>query len=219
MRKLIYVIFASILFIVGCKTDVTVEVYSSDLQRVATDRTAKLMVSTLMAIEIPSSKNCDEYTSQIVDIMKGLVRDFKPRECTTKGMESFLMLELQSPLMPSIDAWKAADRLFGVAISSEQRAVVVTLNRDKFAALNKRMNDEFHRTLNLAESKVTMILHNDERTPQTYGLGGALVNGQPIYERRYIEIEARRKATIQLSDVGSATLAKYGQVIVLKLKS
>lgn len=219
MRKSVYVVFASILFIAGCKTDVTVELYSSDLQRVGADKTAILMVSTLMAIEIPSSKECDKYTSQIVTIMKGLVQDFKPRECTTRGMDSLLMAELQSPLLPSMDAWKAADALFGVAISSEQNAVVITLNRDKFAALNKRMNDEFHQTLNLAESKVTMILHNDERTPQTYGLGGALVNGQPIYERRDIEIEARRKATIQLSDIGSASLVKYGQVIVLKLKS
>ena len=218
MRKSIYVVFISILFIAGCKTDVTVEVYSSDLQRVKADETAELMVSTLMAIEIPSSDQCDKYTSQIVGIMKGLVQDFRPRECTTRDMDSFLVGELQSPLLPGMNAWKAADALLGIVISSERSIVLLTLNRGKFARLNKRMNDEFHQTLNLAKSKVTMILHNDERTPQTYGMGGALVNGQPIYERRDIEIEARRKATIRLSDVGSAALVKYGQVIVLNLE-
>ena len=116
-------------------------------------------------------------------------------------------------------AWRATDTLFGVVISGDRSAVVLALNRDKFALLNKRTSDKFSQTLNLAKSKVTMILHNDERTPQTYGLGGAFVNGRPVYERVYVEIKRRGKATIQLSNVGAEALAKHGKVIVLDLKS
>lgn len=223
MRNSIYVVLVLLLFIAGCKTDVTVEVYSSDLQTVKADATAKLTVLTLLAIEIPSSSECDKYTSQIVGIMKDFVPDFKPRECTREGMESFLVGELQSPLLSSMDAWKAADALIGVIISATgsdlKDKVFLTLNRSKFAKLNKKMDDEFHQTLDISKSKVTMVLHNDERTPQTYGIGGALLNGQPIYERSFIEVGARRNVRIQLSDVGSAALVKNGQVILLNLKS
>ena len=218
MKKLTYAVVTAFLFLVGCRTDVTVEVYSSDLRTVATDDTAKLTAATLMAIQIPSADKCAEYTPQIVEIMKGLVDDFKPQGCKQEQMDSFLVAEIQSPLVPSMEAWEKSDALFGVAVLAHRETVAITLNRKKYAVLNKRMNDKFHQTLDLPKSKITMILHNDERGLQTYGVRGAFVNGAPMYEPQNVDVKRRGKATILLSNVGSASLAKHGYVIVLGLK-
>ena len=213
-----YLALALLLLVAGCKTNVTVEVYSSDLQATISNG-EKLPVATLMEIQIPSADECEKYSGRIAEIMKGLVKNFNPRECKRKEMEAFLLADVQSPLLVGNEAWKAADSLFGVVVSSDKKRVFVALNLEKFATLNSRMRSEFHQTLKLDESKVTMILHNDERTPMTVGLGGAMVDGKPLYQRRDVEIKRRGKATIELSNVGSAALAKEGQVMVLGLKS
>ena len=39
------------------------------------------------------------------------------------------------------------------------------MNVEKYSLLAERTHEKFHQRINLAESKVTLILNNDERTP------------------------------------------------------
>ena len=167
MKLLFCTIVVALLFIGGCKTDVTVEVYSSDLRKVVTNKTSGLTTSMIMAIEIPSVEKCDEYAPQIADIMKGLVKSFSPQGCKRVEMESRLLAEIQIPLSPSMAAWDRANSLFGLAVSDKAGGVVVTLDLDKYEILSKRMQKKFYQSVDLSKSKVTMILHNDERNTQT----------------------------------------------------
>ncbi len=218
MKRIAYAVVAIVLFSGGCKTDVTVEVYSSDLHKVVTDKTSGLMTPMIMAIEIPSEQKCDEYTPQIADVMKGLVNSFSPQGCKRMGMESRLLAEVQIPLSPSMAAWDRANSLFGLVISDKTGGVVVTLDLDKYEILSKRMQSKFHQSVNLSESKVTMILHNDERNTQTYRVGGAFINRDPVYQKQWINLKRRGKVEIQLSNVGSASLAKHGHALILAFK-
>ena len=166
----------AVLFLAGCKTNVTVEVYSSDLDMVATDKSAILTTPTQMAIEIPSVGKCAEYTPQIVDIMKGVVKDFDPKGCKRQGMESFLIGELQTPIVSSTAVWEKTDSLFGLVVKG---AASIMLNRKKYQALSKRMSDKFHQTLKLQDSTISIVLHNDMRETVTYAVEGVFVDGDP----------------------------------------
>ena len=211
MKSVLFGLFFCVA-LVGCRTDVTVEVYSSDLRVV--DKDNKLTTPGTMAIEIPSANNCDEYTPQVVAIMKGIVEKFKPQGCKRERMDSFLLAEIDLPIVPSLETWAAQDALFGVVVSEDpknrERAVLVTLNNDKYEILNKRMRDKFHQKADLSKSKVTVILHNDERKPLVFQAGAVFVDGMPILARQLFNLKRRSKARLELSNVHTAFLSKKG---------
>ena len=220
MKQLSYAAMTLVLFLVGCKTDVTIEVFSSDLRAVSTENRADMMTPMTMAIEIPSTDKCDEYGARIADVMKGLVHDFAPQGCKRNGMDSRLLAAFQVPLKPSMEAWKKAPSLFGVTVGDAESAirVAVVLSLEKYDLLTKRMRAEFHQRINLAESKVTVVLNNDERTPLTIYTGGVFLNKDPVHAGREFNLKRRGKAVIELSNVSSAFLAKHGHAGVVVLK-
>lgn len=217
-RYLILLGLVTIMLLVsGCKANLLVELYSSDLRSVDTAKTG-LTTPAIMEFQIPSADECDKYAAQIVALMKEVVQHFKPQGCLTRELESFLKAEVQSPIVPNMSSWEESGALVGVVV--DKGSVVVTLNRSKFEVLNTRMQGEYLRTLNLADSTVTVIVNNDERETQKYETRGALVNGEPIYhEGKDIEVPRRGKAKIELSNVGSAFLAKNGYAPVVTFKS
>ena len=205
---------AFLFLLAGCRTDVTVEVYSSDLRVVAEDKT--FTTPGMMAIEIPAANNCDEYTPQIVEIMLGVVEKFTPQGCKRVGMESFLTAEIELPVLPSQKMWRATNALFGVVVEDRpqhmERVVEVTLNTDKHKSLNGRMRAKFHQKLDLSKSKVTVVLHNDERGTIKYRAAGVFVNGEPIAGRPTLTLNRRGRVRIELSNVQAAYLARRGAV-------
>lgn len=201
------------LAIAGCRTDVTVEVYSSDLRAVTAD--TPLSTAGTMAIQIPSASECDKYTAQIVAIMKGVVDKFMPQGCKSVGMDSFLMAEISVPVVVDPD-WKGGNKLFEllVAVADDHpdlrgRIVIVGLNRDKYEILSKRMRKEFHQKLDLAKSKLTILLRNDERQDARFQVDMVFVDGQPR-NMQTLNLKRRGVARIELSNVHAAFLEKEG---------
>lgn len=217
-----HLLFSTLLLLVlaGCRTDVTVDVYSSDLKRVATGETS-LMTSATMSVEIPSASECDKYSTQITNIMRGVVKDFKPQGCEQKEMNSFLLGEIQVPLLPILPVWTATEELFVVAVvagrNGKGKHVLLALDQNKYKTLNKRMENEFAQGVNLSKSKITMILYNDERGPMKYRVGGVFVNGDPIVAGTTRSLNRRKKVRIEASNVGAAFLAKHGVLAFLGL--
>ena len=116
---------SSVIFMVGCKLDVTQELYSSDLRDVAVNATTGLMSTMTMAIEIPSVKNCEEYASKIADVMSGLIHGFVLKGCKNFGvMDSRMMMDVQIPLLHNEELWQQSDSLFGVLLAKTPRVLV-----------------------------------------------------------------------------------------------
>ena len=92
----------------------------------------------------------------------------------------------------------------------------MVLNRNKYSLLKDQVSKKTPMQLDLSESTISVILHNDGREARTYEVRGAFVNGEPIYQRQEISVKRRRKATIQVSNVGAASLTKHGHVVVLR---
>ena len=96
------------------------------------------------------------------------------------------------------------------------QVVSVAMNQSTYRTLNDRMDKEFSQRLKIEKSKVTLVLHNDERNDLNFRTGATFVNGQPVSTASFT-LRRRDKSTIELSNVHSALLAKTGRAVVFML--
>ena len=228
-RTTVAVTAALALTIAGCKMNVTPELYLSDLRAVIEDGTYGMTTPTAIAVEIPSTEECGEYTAKIRDVLTGILESYEARGCTSEGMDSWLNLEAKVPIMHGLElGQKGLDNgslpLFSVFVSPilEGRfeglvAICLHVNREKYRLLNERMSDLFYQKIDLAASAVGMLLNNDERKPASYSVGGSFLNGVPVFKWQQFSLERRDSADLALSNVGAAALEAEGGVCPLAL--
>ena len=197
----------------GCKLNLTADLYSTDL-RAAKAGTPDLFAPATLAFQVPSVDKCDEHSASISEIMAGILDDFTPKGCKREDMESFLLGDTQMPLFVSEDEWIKSDELLGIILfdrpDPEHIGIGVVLNTDKYGILTNRMNEKFHQTIDLSDSKVTLVLNNDERNSVTFAVIGAFVNSSPVLGEQEFKLNRRQKVDILLSDVATAFLAHKG---------
>ena len=213
-KKLKLVASALALTIVaGCKMNLTADVYSSDLRDVAAG-TTDLTAPATLALQVPGTDKCDEHTAEISEIMAGVVNDFAPKGCESVEMDSFLMADIQMPLLNSESAWKQSNSLFGVVVATNGDSIdaLIMLNIDRYEILTKRMKEKFYQSVDLSQSKVTLVINNDERNSVSFSAEAVFVNGEPVLNKTVYELKRRHKAEIRFSNVATAYMAKYGIV-------
>lgn len=224
MKKLLSLITVAGLVVVtaGCKLNMRSEAYVSDLRAVANGAAGITTPATLMA-EIPSHDECDKYTAAFSQVMHGLMRDFSPKGCEQEGMNSYLLVEAQLPLVHSDETWKQADSLFGILTTSASAieqgiGVALIMDLQKYNTLNTRMDDEFSQKIDLAASRLTMVLNNDERGAGEYLTQGVFVDESPVIEKQAFALKRRQQDEIRISNVGAAYLEQHGFAPILILK-
>ena len=216
----VMLVFA-VIVISGCKLDVTQEVYSSNLRDVALNATSGLMFPMKMAIEIPSTQDCNEYKADVPEVLKGLFHSFSPRGCEEVEMDSWLIVDTQIPLTHIEETWHELDSLFGLLsepeILGDDIFLFAMLNLDKYKLLNKRMSDKFLQSINLTDSKIIVILNNDERESLYIHTVGVFVDNYPENQGVWYKLNHRESVEIKLSNVGAGSLARVGFARVLVL--
>lgn len=198
--------------------DVEPEVYVSDVRSVALGATGIVTPATI-SVQVPSVDRCDEYTSSILPMIGGMLESAVPRGCEYVEVESRLLLDAQIPMI-EIDSQNNDGSLFSIGVLTRtDGAVAVSLivDMEKYSSLGETIYDEFYQRLDLAGSRITFILNNDEAGPVSYMVRDVFVNGQPEANTETYELERRRRVEITLSDVGSAYLEKHGFSMVLLL--
>ena len=198
----------------GCKMNLTADLYSTDL-RDAKAGTADLTTPATMAFQVPGTDKCDEYTTKIKDIMEGVVREFAPKGCQKDGTDSFLLADIQISIVATEESWGATDALFGILVvegrtNPNDIGVAIALDREKYRILLQQMKKEFHQTIDLAASKVILVLNNDDRGTIRFGVREVFLNADPVHGEKDFELIRRHKVEIRLSDVATAHLAKTG---------
>ena len=211
---------AVLILAVGCKINLTADIYSSDLRDVAAG-TVGLTAPATMAFQVPGADDCAEHTIKITELMTGIM-PITPRGCESVEMESFLLADIQVPVLNSEKAWIDSDALFGLLVNkltdSEDIGVLVAMNVEKYGLLAQRTSEKFHQRINLAESRVTLILNNDQRSTLSFSTKEVFVNAEPAHGVHEHELARRHKAELRLSNVATAYLAKRGAASVFVLK-
>ena len=216
MKRLLFTLtlFGAITFLVGCKLQMMTDLYSSDLYATAAANQGFTTPATL-ALPVTSVENCEEETAKIVAIMQGIVDPFMPKGCERRDMESYMLASLQLPLLDSMSAWDKTNSLFGIIAQQDADNnsinVILLMHLELYEILNERVKNEYFQSLDLDESKFTIILNNDERKDIVIVAKHAFVQGQPVLAETYTA-SRRDQISIELSDVSTAFLAQHGAV-------
>ena len=225
MRRLTVVAAAGLAIILtGCKMNVTPELFTSDIRAVAIEGLTDLSTPATLAIEVGSMDTCRERTGQFEAILRDLVPEFSSRGCEGTGNDVYLVASIQIPLVNTFAAWADAQSLFGVMMypaEEQPDAIGVFFLADpvRFAQLNEQMKSEFYQGIDLADSRVKVVLSNDERSEARFTVNDVYFNGQPIQGLSRIEVTLKRRhdAAIILSNVGLNALIEGQPVATLLL--
>ena len=171
----------------GCKMDVTPELYVSDLRAVVGGETGLTTPATL-AIGVGSKENCEKQSDAFAAMLKEMVREFSLRGCEGSGTDVALTASIQIPIVATEEAWKEARTLYGVVVRAmdERIGVFFLVDPRLYADLNERIKKETYRSIDLDESRVKVVLSNDERREVRFTVNDAYFNGRPVQglERR-----------------------------------
>ena len=219
MRILLATVVAATI-LSACNFDVAPELYVSDLKDVASGKELSLLTPTTLTIEIPSCDKYDEYAKRLSGVAVGMLPEFRPRGCEDGGFRDLLRAEALIPIVADPKVWSDTGSMFGFLVEGQEGKIAVTMlvDQNKQGVLADRLDDEFHRTLDLSKSTIKVVLNNDLRALHTYVVKGVFVNGLPIAEPERFELERRRTAEIVLSNVAASRLARHGAVHALILE-
>ena len=209
------------LWVTGCKLEVRQELYVSDLRELAEEGSTGTVATMLMGIQVPSEDRCSEYSARLTNMFAGMLSELSARGCRRVGFETYLVLEAEVPVVPTSDAWQQSGSLLGVRVAPHKtghRAVLAMLNLDKYEILRRRMSREPGAgSFQIKDSKITTIVINDTRGPQTLGPTGVFVDDAPWPYVKRLTLKRRKKAEIVLSNVLAAHLEKSGSALVFML--
>ena len=206
-----WVVVLAALSVAGCKMNLRADIYTADVMDAAAG-TAGLVAPAKLALQVPDIEECDKHTSEIEAIMAGVVSHFAPKGCERADMESYLVADIRMPIVTSEAEWKASDALFGVLIREQEDGlgVGIGMKLSKYGVLTSRMKEKFHQTVDIADSRVIVVLNHDEREAARVAVGGAFVDAKPVPDETEFDVQRRQRLVIRLSDVATAHLAGRG---------
>ena len=222
MKELWVYIFAicTLIFLSGCKFNVTADLYIADIREVVLKENSNLTTSATLEVEVPSQEKCNESSDELIRLMEGLVLNLSPRGCVDIGFSTYLLLDTDIPIVNGMIAWEQADTLLGVMtlISDNVVQVYMMNNLEKFEILSKRVRDEHFQSLDISKSIIKVILNNDAQT-ETITARGVFLNGDPVDNFEEYELKRRKELEIKLSNVAAANLGTDGNAFAFLLQN
>ena len=203
----------------GCKLNFITSVHMTHLHNVAFNQATDVTTPTTIEIQIPSKSECDEYADTYIDFIEEFVIDAIDRGCAKKGSEAYLAIEVETPIVDSIEAWEEANTLFGVflADADDQINVFVMNNSALYGVLEKKMRNKFDIAPDLSNVRVSVFLNNFRRHEYLL-VRGIFLNQDPIDNFQEIQYRRRQRRAIGLSDVGIAHLESKGHAFAFAFK-
>ncbi len=204
----------------GCKLHIAPEVYLSDLRVAAVDDESGLTTSTRISVQIPSSDECAKYRTEISKVVHGMFPEYAIAGCRSEGFESFLDIDAMIPLVNTKMEWDDSRALLGILSLQDNGDISVgmLLNTHRYDVLSKRMKDEFFQDLDLTDSRIRLIVNNDARRTKHFIVEGVFLNGdRPVLKAAKFPIKRRQKVEITLSNVAASSLARHGEVPVIRV--
>ena len=225
--------FIKMLFLAGismifsaCKTNLTTDLYMSDLHGIAWEGGENVTTSATMEFEIISREQCQKSANRIARIIDRYVLDFTPISCYDEGLDTFLKADIQMDVIHALhqEEFFRNGRLFAVMVLTESYLtdhifVYFQTNQDTLNHLKKKVRAEFNQDVEIEQSDIIFVVNNDLSNKIDIGVGGAFVNGRALNETssalyegesEKITLQRRRKAEIMLSDVETAIQAEGG---------
>ena len=210
---------AVLLFLSGCKFDLIAELRLRDVRIVGESEDTQLFTQANLEFSIPSDEHCKEYSTKLVSMLEGYVLNVDFRSCEADEHGANLVLNFRIPVINGLEAWQEANLLFGIVVIESDLALGAFManNLDIYQVVARRLSLEFGKSLNMADSKITVLVRTF-LSPETIFVNGVFANDKPMDGAKEILLKRRERISIQLSNVGAANLAENGASLILFLK-
>jgi len=203
-------LFVAIGLLAGCKSQLTAEIYTSDILAVASGET--LDVPILFENEVPGEENCREYGPKLA---QAFAKGFSEAEfvgCAEEGYTHLVQIRVRAPMWRVVEGEAAPVRSaasIGVSIDGNKTWAVFATDTALAEAIWGAMPSEIS-MMRAANSQLALRAEvmNDTRDPVTVAYFNAFVDGRPVMYSMEEELRGRDKLTIQMSDVANATFAE-----------
>ena len=207
-----------ILVLSSCKTDFSVDTYTSDFfieDNVETIAT--------MSVEIPScnSEKIEEYKEEFLSLFSNN-SNAKIVDCKQEGMTDYLVAQISADITSQgsdkdlvlIRLQQTEKEIEGVTYSI--RGLSAALNKDFLTRVNTLMEKNYQK-LKYENLKFELKLINDSKKDISYTARYVWVNNEPYIEKFREILKNRDKITIRTNNVVNALILNHKQPLLLYL--
>ena len=224
MKRLTVVAAGLAVVLSGCKMDVTPELFTSDIRAVAIEGVEDLTTPATLAIGVGSMDTCKKHAEKFAMILSEKVQSFSSRGCEGTGTDVELVSSIQIPLVNEAVHWQISGSMFGILVQPLEQyggaiGVFFLADAEQYETLNDQIRSEFYRSIDLKDSRVKVVLSNDERGEARFTVNDVYFNGKPIQglERQEHTLDRRHDAEVVLSNVALNALVEGHPVATLLL--
>lgn len=189
----------------GCKADIALSVFASDVIAAhggATDRA----VTAVVGIE---AIRCLERGPEALPALQEQLPGVEFIGCRDGGMETFAEFRARLPLLPAEPAG-AAPALLNVALKPHDeggKLALFYLDGTRMDATFRAMPQDIRASIaGELEPAISLRVHNDTASDWTFTVQGVFVDGQARQMPTDVTLPPRGEAMVRLSDVGNAAL-------------
>ena len=214
------VLSVSCLVFCGCELESTIVIYSGDIEDVLASPESKTDIHATLNFLVPilGTENCDDDTEKFRKVTSGIISGVEIKGCVDRGYDSFLSGSLQVPIWKGSDQMSASSLFTVLVIRGENLdAIALVTNTSILDRLDKKAEQEFFQSVDLKDMIIRVELNNDTRDAVDYAVQSVFLDNDPIVALESATLERRSKVQIKLSDVATARLAKYENIVLFFL--
>lgn len=220
-RRMRIFMFAAMLALSGCKTNLTTDLFTSDLISATEGET--LTAPLVVGLEASSTSKCQETSDDILAAVQTLYAAAEFIGCDTIGFDTFSRFRVQSSVIGYQDAPPIPDQAFAIGVRGDGTSFDVSylVNVDATRAIWDALPEELTKfqTFKLSP-RLSVVLNNDLATPVTITTDDVFADGTPIQGTATRTLERRGQIELTMSDVTNAafgTVANASHIVRFQL--
>lgn len=222
-RKVMYLIlvFAFIIFLSGCNTIFSPEIYVSDLLALKNEEDDIVYISSILKLEVISKESYTENKDKITKILQKYFGEISKVSYKSENFKSFYEAELEVLSRKSLNRNPLEGGIFGFRVREDNSSIVlaISFNARLFKQLKDEIFNEFYQTVNTDDLEIKITLINDLRNNVKIVTQGVYLGGHPCPFGVSYTLKRREKIDIIFSNVLRDYLVNSEEVEFLSIIS
>lgn len=200
-----------LLFLSGCKTNVSSDIFLTDIYSVMTSKRPAALPLEL-AFEVSGSEDCQKLQAGLTPAMAKAWSSAEFVGCDKVGFTTLAKFRVGSEIVYEASNKKSDSEMpiYLGAFDEEGRVFIAYfVNRDAVQRLESDVPKEImNRRMGDRQLAMFATLNNDGESPLSVRVSSAFVDGEPVQGAKDVELVRRMKTSVQLSDVSNAAIER-----------
>lgn len=216
MKKIkLILLFGLLVLLAACKFETYTELYTSDLEVLAAGKASDLPANIAIAIEMPSEKQCMERSDEIVGLLGQYFSKAKFDKCSSEGLNNFLSVRAQVPVVTAPRAEAYFDRskgfmFFLVRKNGERTEIFPYIHNSRYGLFRELVKQRYGMDIETDDLSLDIVLKNDSKAVRLIEACSVYIDHQPVPLCGSVTLSGREYADILVSKVQTKYLVMNG---------